>query len=185
MLVHIRQFFTQFAANLEHIAIVCILMSQSTPTATHICSAMCREPLRHSKALPLSWNGSSSFSAGVTQPSLLLWAHVPNLLSLFASAFRLCALSLCRLLQAPADNRPFPTLSLSIFPKMSDSLSRCSLRCMFSFLPLKHRPSPVLQGIGKTQFLYSNFSTEVYIGIASILLCSNLFVCSPPWLLAL
>lgn len=90
-------------------------MSSEDIYFTYIYSAMCRESLRHNKALPLSWNGSRPFSAGVTQPSSLLRTHVPNLLSLLASVIKPCAFNLCRLLQAPADNRSFPALSLSTF----------------------------------------------------------------------
>jgi len=65
--------------------------------------------------------------------------------------YRFCARSLCRLLQAPANNRLFPALSPTIFPKMSDPIPRCSLRCTFSFLPSERRPSPGKKGIGKSQ----------------------------------
>jgi hypothetical protein len=96
-----------------------------------------------------------------------------------------CSFSLCRLLQAPANNRLFPALSLSIFSKMSDPLSRCSLRCAFSFLPPEHRPSPHGEGSVNNNVPYSNFSMGNDFETAGILLYSNLFVCSPPWLLAL
>ncbi len=83
---------------------------------------------------------------------MLLWAHAPNLISLLASAFRPCTFSLCRLPQTPADTRFFPALSQLIFPMMSDSIPRRSLECIFSFLPLKHRPSPREKGIGMPQY---------------------------------
>jgi hypothetical protein len=63
-----------------------------------------------------------------------------------------CAFSLCRLLQAPAGRRFFPALSLSIFQWMSDPIPRCSLKCVFSFLPPKRRPSPAKEWVGKLQY---------------------------------
>jgi len=94
------------------------------------------------KGVTLSRNDSWSFSVGITQRSLLLRTHAPNLLSPLASALTPCACGLCRLLQAPADNRSFPALSPTIFLKMSDPLPRCLLECTFSFLLPELRPSP-------------------------------------------
>ena len=52
------------------------------------------------------------------------------------------AVDLCRLLPAPAGNRPFPTLSLRVLPKMPGPLPRRSAGCTYLLVPLQHRPSP-------------------------------------------
>jgi len=57
-------------------------------------------------------------------------------------------ISLCRLLQAPADKSYFPTLSLQIFHWMLNPLLRCFLECIFSFLPPRRRPSRTLHTVG-------------------------------------
>jgi len=90
-----------------------------------------RESLCLDSTLPLSRNDWPSFYTHVTRCSLLLRTHAPNLLSLLTFTFQLCVFSLCRLLQAPADHRLFPALSLTIFPEMSDSVPRCFLRVHF------------------------------------------------------
>ena len=86
-------------------------------------------------------------------------------MSLFTSTFMSCVTSLCRLLQTSADIRTFPVLSLSIFLEMSDPIPRCSSKCISSFLPSKHRPSPGRQRIGRQQYPHSNFSVDSISGL--------------------
>jgi hypothetical protein len=62
-----------------------------------------------------------------------------------------CARRLCRLLPAPAGGRTFPTLSLRIFPRVPGPIPRRPPRCIHSFLPSGHRPSPSLQRVGAPQ----------------------------------
>ena len=62
-----------------------------------------------------------------------------------------CALSLCRLLRAPAGRRPFPALSPRIFLQVPGPLPRSSLRCTCSLLPTGHRPSPFPNRVGTAQ----------------------------------
>lgn len=133
--------FNQFTAYLAYIiASLLIEISEYLCCSSYIFRYMPRAPLpiiRYCLNLGMIYHHSPLALPSV----LLLRTHAPNLPPLSASAFMLCANSLCRLLQASADNRLFPVLSLLIFIKMSDPLSRCFLRCTFSFLPLEHRPS--------------------------------------------
>ena len=55
---------------------------------------------------------------------------------------------LCRLPLAPAGRWPFPALSLLIFSRVPGPLPRWLLWCIFPFLPIGHRPSPILQRVG-------------------------------------
>ena len=55
---------------------------------------------------------------------------------------RLLAPGLCRLLSAPAARRPFPTLSLPFFPRVSGPLLRLLPGCSRPLLPQGHWPSP-------------------------------------------
>ena len=61
---------------------------------------------------------------------------------------------LCRLSQAPAGRWPFPALSLLILPWVPGPLPRWLLWCTFPFLPIGHRPSPLLQRVGYQQYLH-------------------------------
>ena len=90
-------------------------------------------------------------SASVTWPSSLLRTHAPVRHPPAASVGKPCATGLCRLPSAPAGRRTFPTLSLRIFPRMPGPLPRRPPRCMCSFLPLEHRPSPHLDRVGSPQ----------------------------------
>jgi hypothetical protein len=48
---------------------------------------------------------------------------------------------LCRLLPAPAAQRPFPTLALRIFPSVPGPLPRWLWWCIYPLLPTRRRPS--------------------------------------------
>jgi hypothetical protein len=62
-----------------------------------------------------------------------------------------CTLSLCRLLRAPAGRRPFPALSPRICLQVPGPLPRRSPWCIYSFLPMGHRPSPFPKQVGMPQ----------------------------------
>ncbi len=85
---------------------------------------------------------SSAISKGVTPSSSLIRAHASDQNP--PAAFRPWPRSAgpCRLLPAPAERWPFPTLSLQVFPKMPGSRSRRGVGCTCLFLPQRHRPSP-------------------------------------------
>ena len=55
-----------------------------------------------------------------------------------------------------------------------------SAECLCLFLPLRHRPSPILKWVGFPLNPLNDFSTEVFFEAADIPLCSGLPVCSPP-----
>ena len=99
-----------------------------------------------------------SHQISITQSALLLWAHAPDLNPLCASLDALSH-SLCRLLRAPAGRRPFPTFSLRICPYVLGPLPRRLLRCIYPFLPPRHRPSPRSDRVGAPQRPCSDFST--------------------------
>ena len=56
------------------------------------------------------------------------------------------------MLPAPAGSRTFPTLSLRILPNVPGPIPRRPPRCIHSFLPSGHRPSPILQRVGAPQY---------------------------------
>ena len=58
---------------------------------------------------------------------------------------------LCRLSLVPAGRWPFPALSLLILPWVPGPLPRWLLWCTFPFLPIGHRPSPIVQRVGYQQ----------------------------------
>ncbi len=64
---------------------------------------------------------------------------------------------LCRLLSAPAGHRPFPTLSLPIFPHVSGPLLRLLPGCTRPLLPQGHWPAPRMDRVGATRFSDSYF----------------------------
>jgi hypothetical protein len=68
--------------------------------------------------------------------------------------------SLCRLLPAPAGSRTFPTLSLRIFPRVPGPIPRRPPRCVHSFLPSGHRPSPILQRVGAQRISWTATSVQ-------------------------
>jgi len=106
--------------------------------------------------------------AGVTRSVSLLRAHAPDLNPLCSSLDALSH-SLCRLLRAPAGLRPFPTLSLHIFPCVLGPLPRRLLRCMDPCLPPRHRPSPREDRVGAPQSPCSDFSTAPFSRLQSFL----------------
>jgi hypothetical protein len=89
------------------------------------------------------------------------------------------AVSLCRLLPAPAAQRPFPTLSLLFFPCVSGPILRLLPGCMRSLLPLGHWPSPTSERVGASQISQQLLQLGDDFGAAVISLCSNPQVCSP------
>jgi hypothetical protein len=146
---------------------------------------MCREFLCLSKVLPCP--GTILDHSPLALPSVHHYYELMRQTYYLCSPqlCRSCALSLCRLLQAPADIRLFPALSLSIFQWMSDPIPRCSLKCDFSFLPSKHRPSPAEEWVGKLQYSVQQLQ---YGGSFRGCRYSLLFrppLLLPPWLLAL
>ena len=101
-------------------------------------SAMAESPFALSGNYP-SRSRLQAAWAGVTRPSLLLRTHAPDLNA--PRTFALARfLGLCRLLRAPAANRPFPTLSLQSFSRRLDPYPAAIPRCSYSFLPERHRP---------------------------------------------
>jgi hypothetical protein len=77
------------------------------------------------------------------------------------------ALGLGRLRSAPAGRRTFPTLSLRILPCVLGPLPRRLLRCMYPFLPPRHRPSPRSDRVGAPQCPCSGFSTAPFSRLQS------------------
>ena len=111
------------------------------------------------------WTTSST---GVTPPSSLLRAHAPVVAPPTASVGKPCAAGLCRLRSAPTGTTTFPTLSLRTFPQMLGPLPRWILRCVCSFLPSGHRPSPCDYWVGGPRDPYSDFRTVCPFGAAVI-----------------
>jgi hypothetical protein len=73
----------------------------------------------------------------------------------------------------------YPPLSLRIFPNVPGPLPRRPPRCIHSFLPSGHRPSPILQRVGAPQYPGQPLQSR-----GSFRGCSH-FPCSgPPSLLA-
>ena len=107
-----------------------------------------------------------SHQISMTRSTLLLWAHAPDLTPLCSSLDALSH-SLCRLLRAPAGLRPFPTFSLRILPCVLGPLPRRLLRCIYPFLPPRHRPSPREDRVGAPQSPCSDFSTEPFSRLQS------------------
>src|SRR5262249_24794922 len=100
-----------------------------------------------SEVLPRSSWSRRPTSAGVPLPSSLLRAHAPILPPPRASVVPSTP-GLCRLLSAPAGSRTFPMLSLRILPRVLGPLPRRLLRCLYPFLPPRHRPSPRSDRVG-------------------------------------
>ena len=109
-----------------------------------------------------------SHQISITGSALLLWAHAPDVNPLCSSLDALSH-SLCRLLRAPAGRRPFPTLSLRILPCVLGPLPRRLLRCIYPFLPPRHRPSPRSDRVGAPQSPCSDFSTAPFSRLQSFL----------------
>ena len=90
------------------------------------------------------------------------------------------AKGLCRLLPAPAAQRPFPTLSLPIFPHVSGPLLGLPPGCTCPFLPPELWPSPSLKRVGALAISRTATSVRaVDVGAAIIRSCSDPQVCSP------
>ena len=122
-------------------------------------TAKCPEPLCTSQALP-----HSSGSLGPRQQALPCRPRSYGLMrqssTLLAPRWYPWTPGLCRLRSAPAGRRTFPTLSLRILPCVLGPLPRRLLRCVYPFLPPRHRPSPRSDRVGAPQSPYSDFSTE-------------------------
>ena len=123
---------------------------------------------------------SSSASAGITPLSSLLLAHAPIPNPLLGSASALPS-SLCRLLPAPAGSGTFPTLSLRVFPWMLGPVSRRLRKCMCSFLPSAHRPSPTGTKVGSTANIHT--ATSVWPSVSGrqsfLYVQASKFACHP------
>ena len=109
---------------------------------------------------------SRTMSAGVTPPSSLVRAHAPVLPPPRASVPPSTP-GLCRLLSAPAGRRTFPTLSLRICPYVLGPLPRRLMRCIYPFLPSRHRPSPRSDRVGAPHIPYSDFCTARFSRLQS------------------
>jgi len=88
---------------------------------------------------------------------------------------------LCRLSLVPAGRWPFPALSLLILPWVPGPLPRWLLWCIFPFLPIGHRPSPLLQRVGYPHHPHWRLPSGLRFEAAVIPLCSGPQVCSPLW----
>jgi hypothetical protein len=89
------------------------------------------------------------------------------------------SVGLCSLLPATAGHRPFPTLSLPIFPHVLGPLPRLPPRCIRSFLPSELWPSPIEQRVGASQIL----PTAISVG-GHLRGCSHSIMFGPVSLLA-
>ena len=79
-----------------------------------------------------------------------------------------CASGLCRLLRSPAGSRSFPALSPRIFPRVPGPLPRRSPWCVYSFLPMGHRPSPFPKWVGMSQNVRTTTSVRrLFSGLQS------------------
>jgi hypothetical protein len=107
-------------------------------------------------------------TTGITQSFSLLQAHAPDLTPL-CSLLDALSHSLCRLQRAPAGLRSFPTFSLHICPCVLGPLPRRLLRCLYPFLPPRHRPSPRADQVGAPQSPCSDFSTAPIARLQSFL----------------
>jgi len=67
---------------------------------------------------------------------------------------------LCRLLPVPAGRWPFPTLSLQSLHSCLDPCPAASFRCIYPFLPGKHRPRLRGKRLGTPNILCNATSTE-------------------------
>jgi hypothetical protein len=76
---------------------------------------------------------------------------------------------LCRLRSAPAGRRTFPTLSLRICSCVLGPLPRRLLRCMYPFLPSRHRPAPRADRVGAPPCPCSDFSMAPFSRLQSCL----------------
>ncbi len=77
---------------------------------------------------------------------------------------------LCRLSLVPAGRWPFPALSLLILPWVPGPLPRWLLWCTFPFLPIGHRPSPIVQRVGYQQHPHNgDFCVAFLSGLQSFL----------------
>ena len=91
-----------------------------------------------------------------------------------------CASGLCRLLRAPAGDRPFPTLSLRIVLSVLGHLPRLLSWCSYPFLPTRRRPSRNPQPVGASEKnLYGNFCRGGFLGAAAIRSSSGPLICLP------
>ena len=82
-----------------------------------------RAPLPDPRCYRLVREVSRTSSESITPPSSLLRAHAPDLLPLLGFGSP-TPMSLGRLSSVPAGRRPFPTLSLRLFPWMLGPLPR-------------------------------------------------------------
>ena len=150
----------------------CIRMRGRATAAAH------REPLCASLALPYSpgARGASRQALSCLHRSYGLMRQTVVLPS--ASVFPIPS-GLCRLLRAPAAQRPFPSLSLLSSRRCLDPYPGCPSGALTRFFPegcgLPYRN--IRSALGKTP--HSDFRAARDFGAAVIPLCSGPRVCSP------
>ena len=156
------------------------VLGLNVPARVHSMPTMRREPLCPFRVLPCT-GGSVSRHLERHYPFLI--AHTGSCAGPTPShSLRPWPRSVgpCRLLPAPAGNRPFPTLSPQVFPQVPGPLPRWD--------PMVHSPVSSHRTSAFPWFLkgrlphkpYSDFTTGVYFGAAVIPSCSGPQVCSPP-----
>lgn len=110
-----------------------------------------REPLRPRQPLPALGTGFEPVSPGITPALSLILAHAPDRNPPSALGPPLCLESLQVAARPPAGSRSFPALPPRISPQVPGPLPRRSPWCIYSFLPMGHRPSPFPKWVGMPQ----------------------------------
>src|SRR5262249_35980864 len=128
--------------------------------------AKCLEPLCMIEVLSRSSWSQWTTSAGVTPPSLLLRAHAPVLNPPAASVVASDNGSM-QVAVSPCWEKDLPDVVLHILPCVLGPLPRRLLRCVYPFLPPRHRPSPRSDRVGAPQCPCSDFSTAPFSRLQS------------------
>src|SRR5262249_52390049 len=85
-----------------------------------------------------------------------------------------------RLLSALAGQRTCPTLSLRLLPGGLGPLPRRLVRCVYPFLPPRHRPSPRADRVGAPLWTVQRLPYGALFEAAGMRCCAGPQVCSPP-----
>jgi hypothetical protein len=153
VLIHIHPFFTQFTGYFDLPCAFNLSEGSDCPSRqAGINPPYAESPFAIPEALPLEWDGTQPPSTGITQCSILLRTYAPDLLPLATLTFTLRCPVFAGCHKTLLASKSFPSLSLLIFLEMSDSLPRCFLVRISSFLPPRHRPSPPVKRIGSQQY---------------------------------
>jgi hypothetical protein len=122
---------------------------------------------------------SGTMSVDITLPSSLLRAHAPVLhpprASVVASDTRSMQVAV-----SPCWEKDLPDVVLRILPCVLGPLPRRLLRCMYPFLPPRHRPSPRSDRVGAPLYTVPRLQYGALFEAAVIRSCSGPQVCSPP-----